>query len=175
MQPVLLLFTYLSRYMNERFYQLETKTPHGKNIPFSDLSGKVVLIVNTATQCGLAPQFEGLEALHQQYKDKGLIILGFPCNQFAGQEPETNETIEQVCKINHGVTFQLTEKCDVNGENTHPIFKYLKSKLGGFLGSRIKWNFTKFLVDRQGNPYKRYAPTKTPVSLEQDIVALLKR
>ena len=161
--------------MNERFYQLETKTPHGKPIPFSDLRGKVVLIVNTATKCGLAPQFEGLETLHRQYKDEGLVILGFPCNQFAGQEPETNETIEETCKINHGVSFPLTEKCDVNGKNTHPVFKYLKSKLGGFFGSRIKWNFTKFLVDREGNPYKRYAPTKPPESLEQDIVALLKR
>lgn len=160
--------------MNEQFYQLEAKTPQGKNIPFSDFKGKVVLIVNTATKCGLAPQFEGLEALHQQYRDKGLVILGFPCDQFAGQEPETNETVEEVCKLNYGVTFQLTEKCDVNGQHTHPVFKYLKSKLGGFLISRIKWNFSKFLVDRNGKPYKRYAPTKQPANLKQDIAALLK-
>lgn len=160
--------------MNTAFYQLEAKTPNGKTIPFSDFEGKVVLIVNTATKCGLAPQFEGLENLYQQYKDKGLVVLGFPCDQFAGQEPETNETLEQVCKINHGVTFPLTEKSDVNGKNTTPVFKYLKSKLGGFLGSRIKWNFTKFLIDRNGVPYKRYAPTKTPISMEKDIESLLK-
>lgn len=159
--------------MNYSFYQLEANTPRGEIIPFKEFNGKVVLIVNTATKCGLAPQFEGLEALYQQYKDKGFVLMGFPCDQFAGQEPETNETIEEVCKINHGVTFPLTRKCDVNGKNTHPVFKYLKSKLGGFFGSSIKWNFTKFLVDREGNAYKRYAPTKSPASLEADIVKLL--
>ena len=161
--------------MDPIFYQLEAKTPGGKVIPFSDFKGKVVLVVNTATQCGLTPQFEGLEALHERYKNEGLVLLGFPCDQFAGQEPETNETMEEVCRVNHGVTFLLTEKSDVNGKHTNPVFKYLKSKLGGFFGSRIKWNFTKFLVDRHGNPYKRYAPTKTPAALEQDIVALLKK
>ena len=161
--------------MNQPFYQLEARTPHGKTISFHDFKGKVLLVVNTATKCGFAPQFEGLEALQHQYSDQGLIVLGFPCNQFGEQEPETNETMEETCKINHGVTFPLTEKCDVNGKNTHPVFKYLKSKLGGLFGRRIKWNFTKFLVDRQGNPYKRYAPTKSPASLEPDIVALLKR
>ncbi|MBN8859789.1 MAG: glutathione peroxidase [Sphingobacteriales bacterium] len=160
--------------MNNLFYQMEARTPGGKPFPFKDLQGKVVLIVNTATKCGLAPQFEGLETLYQQYKDQGLVVLGFPCNQFAGQEPETNATVEQVCKINHGVTFLLTEKCDVNGKNTHPVFKYLKSRLGGLFGSRIKWNFTKFLVDREGNPYRRYAPTTAPAALEKDIVTLLK-
>lgn len=159
--------------MNNSFYQLEASTPQGKLISFSKFEGKVVLLVNTATKCGLAPQFEGLEALYQQYKHKGLVVFGFPCDQFAGQEPETNETVEQVCKINHGVTFPLTEKCNVNGNDTHPVFKYLKIKLGGFWGSRIKWNFTKFLVDREGNPYKRFAPTKSPTSLENDIIKLL--
>ena len=161
--------------MNQPFYQLEARTPHGKTISFHDFKGKVLLIVNTATKCGLAPQFAALEALHQQYSNQGLIVLGFPCNQFGQQEPETNETIEETCKINHGVGFPLTEKCDVNGRNTHPVFKYLKSRLSGFFGRRIKWNFTKFLVDRQGNPYKRYAPTKPPESLEHDIVFLLKK
>ncbi|MBX2923160.1 MAG: glutathione peroxidase [Chitinophagaceae bacterium] len=160
--------------MNKAFYQLGARTPQGKPIPFAYFEGKVVLIVNTATKCGLAPQFEGLEDLHQQYKSEGLIVLGFPCDQFAGQEPETNETVEQVCKINHGVTFPLTEKCDVNGKDTHPVFKYLKNKLGGFFGSRIKWNFTKFLIDRKGNPYKRYAPVKSPAFLEKDIKKLLR-
>ena len=161
--------------MNKLFYQLEARTPGGKPLFFKDLQRKVVLVVNTATKCGLAPQFEGLETLYQQYKDQGLIVLGFPCNQFAGQEPETNATVEQACKINHGVTFPLTEKCDVNGKNTHPVFKYLKGRLGGFFGSRIKWNFTKFLVDREGNPHKRYAPAAAPAALEKDIVTLLKR
>lgn len=160
--------------MNKSFYQLEARTPQGTAIPFTGFEGKAVLIVNTATKCGLASQFEGLETLYQQYKDQGFVVLGFPCNQFAEQEPETNETVEQVCKINHGVTFPLTEKCDVNGKNTHPVFKYLKSKLGGLFGSRIKWNFTKFLVDREGNPYKRYAPVTAPAALEKDIVTLLK-
>ncbi|MCL4143709.1 UNVERIFIED_CONTAM: hypothetical protein GTU68_028459 [Idotea baltica] len=135
----------------------------------SDFNGKSVLIVNTATQCGLTPQFEGLEQLHQKYKEQGLVILGFPCNQFMNQEPETNETIEQVCLINHGVTFPLTEKIDVNGRNTHPIFKYLKKELGGLLGGKIKWNFTKFLIDRDGTPVKRFAPTTTPDKMEKDI------
>lgn len=161
-------------FMNQLFYQLEARTPHGKTIPFSDFKGKVILIVNTATKCGLAPQFEGLETLYQRYRQQGLVVLGFPTDQFANQEPETNETLEQVCRVNHGVSFPLTEKSDVNGKNTNPVFKYLKSKLGGFWGSRIKWNFTKFLVDRNGNPYKRYAPTKSPASLEKDIIQLLK-
>ncbi|MBX3253566.1 MAG: glutathione peroxidase [Chitinophagaceae bacterium] len=159
--------------MNKAFYQLEARTPQGKSIPFADFEGKVVLIVNTATKCGLASQFGGLENLYQRYKNEGLVVLGFPCDQFAGQEPETNETVEQACKINHGVTFPLTEKCNVNGKDTHPAFKYLKNKLGGFFGSRIKWNFTKFLIDREGNPYKRYAPVKSPASLEKDIEKLL--
>ena len=133
----------------------------------------MVLIVNTATKCGLAPQFDGLEQLHQKYKEQGLVVLGFPCDQFAGQEPETNETVEQVCKLNFGVTFQLTEKVKVNGMHTHPVFKYLKSKLGGWFGSGIKWNFTKFVVDKQGRPVKRFSPTTTPEKIEQLIVQLL--
>lgn len=139
----------------------------------SDYKGKVVLIVNTATKCGLAPQFDGLESLHEKYKDKGLVVLGFPCNQFANQEPETNDTVEESCRINFGVTFQLTEKIDVNGPNTHPIFAYLKNELGGFLGKKIKWNFTKFIIDKNGKPYKRYSPTTKPDKLEKDIESLL--
>jgi len=155
------------------FYNLTAQTPNGEQIAMSSFEGKPVLIVNTATQCGLTPQFEGLEKLHQTYKDKGLVVLGFPCNQFAGQEPETNETIVEACLINHGVTFQLTEKVDVNGAHTHPVFTYLKKEKGGFLGSKIKWNFTKFLVDQQGNVVKRYAPTTTPDKIEADIKKLL--
>ena len=156
------------------FYDLNVKTPQGKTIEMSDLKGKAVLIVNTATKCGLAPQFDGLEALHQQYKDQGLVVLGFPCNQFRDQEPETNDTVEESCRINFGVTFQLTEKVDVNGENTHPVFAYLKKQLGGLFGSGIKWNFTKFLVTPEGKPYKRYAPTTKPTKIEKDIKKLLK-
>jgi len=159
--------------MESKFYQLVAKTPQGKEISMKAYQGKMVLIVNTATKCGLTPQFEGLEKLHQTYKEKGLVVLGFPCNQFAGQEPETNETITEACQINHGVTFQLAEKCDVNGENTHPVFKYLKKEQGGFLGSKIKWNFTKFLVDREGNVIERYAPITKPEAIEKDLIKLL--
>ena len=151
------------------FYDLTAKTPSGEKINMADYKGKPVLIVNTATQCGLTPQFEGLEKLHQAYKDLGLITLGFPCNQFAGQEPETNENMVQSCLVNHGVTFPLSEKIDVNGPNAHPIFKFLKKEKGGFLFSTIKWNFTKFLVDQQGVVVKRYAPTVKPAKIEADI------
>lgn len=159
--------------MAATFYELSASTPAGSTIAMSAFEGKVVLVVNTATKCGLAPQFEGLEALHQQYKDQGLVILGFPSNQFLGQEPESNDTMEETCKINHGVTFQLFEKCDVNGKHTHPVFKYLKSQLGGLFGSRIKWNFTKFLIDRDGSPVKRFAPAKKPEKIADDIKKLL--
>jgi glutathione peroxidase len=156
------------------FYKLKAKTPKGEEINLADFKDKTVLIVNTATKCGLTPQFDALENLHQQYKDKGLVVLGFPCNQFMGQEPETNETLEETCRINHGVTFQLTEKIDVNGENTHEVYKYLKGELGGIFGSKIKWNFTKFLITPEGKPYKRYAPTTKPENIENDIKKLLK-
>ncbi len=159
--------------MNTDFYQLTAKTPSGKEVSMEEFKGKVILIVNTATKCGLAPQFEGLEKLHQQYKDKGLVVLGFPCNQFLSQEPETNETMVESCQVNFGVTFQLFEKCDVNGPNTHPVFKYLKKKLGGWFGSKIKWNFTKFLIDKSGLPVKRYAPTVKPEAIEGEIVKQL--
>lgn len=155
------------------FYDLKTKTPSGKIIEMAEFKDKAVLIVNTATKCGLAPQFDGLEKLHETYGKDGLVVLGFPCNQFLNQEPETNKTVEEACRINHGVTFQLTEKVDVNGKNTDPIFKFLKDKLGGTLGSGIKWNFTKFLITPQGKPFKRYAPTTTPKEIEGDIKKVL--
>ena len=159
--------------MKSEFYNLQAKTPTGKILPMNEYEGKAVLIVNTATKCGLTPQFEGLEELHQKYKDKGLVVLGFPCDQFKNQEPETNETMEEVCKINHGVSFQLTEKIDVNGKNEHPIFTWLKNKKGGFFGKKIKWNFTKFLIDRNGKPVKRYAPIVEPRKMEKDILDLI--
>ena len=156
------------------FYDLKVKTPSGKTIEMADFKDKAVLIVNTATKCGLAPQFDGLEKLHETYGKDGLVVLGFPCSQFLGQEPETNDTVEEVCRINHGVTFQLTEKVDVNGNNAHPVYKYLKNELGGgILGKGIKWNFTKFLITPNGKPFKRYAPTTVPGEIEEDIKAVL--
>lgn len=157
------------------FYTQEINTPNGETIKMNDFKGKVVLIVNTATQCGLTPQFDGLEKLHQTYKDQGLVVLGAPCNQFGGQEPLSNETMSETCRINHGVTFQLTEKIDVNGSNTHPLFIYLKRKLGSWLGSKIKWNFTKFLIDQNGKPFKRFAPTTKPETIEKYIQQLLSK
>jgi glutathione peroxidase len=151
------------------FYDLTVKTPSGQELNMADYKGKPVLIINTATKCGLAPQFDGLEKLHQDYKEKGLVVLGFPCNQFAGQEPETNDSVIESCKINHGVTFQLTEKIEVNGGNAHPIFKHLKKEKGGFLLSSIKWNFTKFLINKEGEVIQRYAPTTTPDKIAGDI------
>ena len=155
------------------FYDLTFKTPAGKQITMSEYKGKPVLIINTATKCGLTPQFDGLEKLHKNYRDKGLVVLGFPCNQFAGQEPETNGTLEEACRINHGVTFQLSEKIDVNGKNAHPVFKHLKKEKGIPFFSSIKWNFTKFLVDKNGRVIQRYAPTTKPEKIASDIEAVL--
>lgn len=152
--------------MAKSFYDLQAKTPSGHKIDFKAFEGKPVLIVNTATQCGLTPQFVGLEELHQKYKDEGLVVLGFPCNQFAGQEPLNNEEMEESCEVNHGVTFPLTEKVDVNGVNTHPVFKYLKKEKGGFLSSKIKWNFSKFLISKEGKVVERFAPITKPENIE---------
>lgn len=154
-------------------YDFEVKSPKGEVIDLSAFKDKTVLIVNTATKCGLTPQLEELEHLHQKYNSKGLVVLGFPCNQFANQEPESNDTIEEVCKINYGVTFQLTEKIEVNGKNAHPVFEFLKNELPGTFGKKIKWNFAKFLIAPDGTPYKRYAPTTKPLKLEKDIQRLI--
>lgn len=156
-----------------KFYDFEAVAMNGDVIKMSDYEGKVVLVVNTATKCGLAPQFEELEALHQKYGDKGLAILGFPCGQFANQESSDNSTIQNVCRLDFGVTFQLFEKIDVNGETAHPLYKYLKKEAKGTLGNGIKWNFTKFLIDKDGNVIKRYAPTVKPLSVENEIAGLL--
>lgn len=154
-------------------YDFSFKSSDGKEISLADYKEKVILVVNTATQCGLSGQFKDLEAIHQRYKDKGLVIIGFPSGQFL-QEPETNETVANVCLINFGVTFMLSEKIEVNGASVHPLFAYLKEALpGGILGNGIKWNFTKFLIDKNGLPFKRYAPTTGPASIEEDIVKLL--
>ena len=154
-------------------YDFQTRTPKGEDLPMSAYRGKVLMIVNTATKCGLAPQFRELENLHQKYKDQGLAIIGFPSNQFQNQEPESNESMEQSCEVNFGVTFQLTEKILVNGDKTESIFRYLKDQLPGKLGKKIKWNFTKFLISPEGLPLKRYAPTVKPSSIELDILDIL--
>lgn len=154
-------------------YDLLFKDTTGKEITLEEFRGKVLLLVNTATKCGLAPQFEGLEKLHQEYKDKGLVVIGFPCNQFADQESETNETMAEVCKVNFGVTFLLSEKIDVNGPHTHPVFAYVKSHSKSTLGKDIKWNFTKFLVSKDGEAIRRFAPTTTPGKLHGTIEGLL--
>jgi len=156
------------------FYTLTIKTPQGKLISMSDFKGKIVLIVNTATQCGLTPQFDGLEKLHETYKEKGLVVIGTPCNQFGEQEPLSNEAMSETCRINHGVTFQLTEKIEVNGQNTHPLFRFLKAQMRTWLGSKIKWNFTKFLIDQNGKPIKRFAPTTKPEKIEKYIIKYLR-
>lgn len=152
--------------MEAAFYQFEAKSLQGKTIQMSNYRGKMVLVVNTASKCGLTPQFEGLEALYQKYKDKGLVILGFPCNQFANQEPGDEKSISEGCVLNYGVSFQMFAKVDVNGADAHPIYKYLKSQLRGILVSRIKWNFTKFLVDKDGKPLKRFSPTTKPEKID---------
>ena len=155
------------------FYDITFRDSFGTTVSMSEFRGKVILIVNTATKCGLAGQFKELEELHQKYKDKGLMVIGFPSDQFK-QEPETNETMVKACLINFGVTFLISEKIYVNGKHTHPLFAYLKKELpGGILGNSIKWNFTKFLVSKEGVPFKRYSPTTRPTEIEGDIIDLL--
>ncbi len=159
--------------METGFYNLSATSLQGKQISMDSLKGKTVLIVNTASKCGLTPQYEGLESLNQKYKDKGLVILGFPCNQFASQEPGDEKSISEGCLINYGVTFQMFSKIDVNGDNAHPLFKYLKKELPGLLGGKVKWNFTKFLVDSGGKPVKRFAPTTKPEKIDKYLQKLL--
>jgi len=148
-------------------------TLEGEQRPLADYAGKVVLVVNTASQCGLTPQFEGLEKLYQEYGDDGLVVLGFPCNQFGAQEPGSSEEIGSFCQRNYGVSFPMFEKIEVNGDGAHPLYQWLRTEKGGLLGDKIKWNFTKFLVGRDGRVVKRYAPTDTPDSMRADIEAAL--
>ena len=144
-------------------------TLDGREQSLADYQGKVVLVVNTASQCGLTPQFAGLESLYEKYVDQGLVILGFPCNQFAGQEPGTAEEIGAFCQKNYGVSFPMFDKIDVNGDDAHPLYQWLRTEKGGLLGSGIKWNFTKFLVGRDGAVIRRYSPTTSPDDLAGDI------
>ena len=155
------------------FYDYTVKGRAGEDVSLSDYKGKVLLVVNTATGCGFTPQYEGLQKLYDTHKDKGFEVLDFPCNQFANQAPGTNEEIQSFCTLNYGTTFPRFSKIDVNGKNASDLYKFLKKQKGSVLGSSIKWNFTKFLIDREGNVVKRFAPTDTPESIESDIVALL--
>ena len=151
------------------FHALSARSLRGEEIRLSRYEGKVVLVVNTASKCGLTPQYEGLEALYRKYAKDGLVVLGFPCNQFGNQEPGDASTIEGSCLINYGVSFPIFEKIDVKGPNAHPVFKWLTAKLPGLLGSNVKWNFTKFLVGRDGQPLRRFAPTAQPAKIEGEI------
>lgn len=157
------------------FYDFSARKINGVNVKMENYKGKVVLVVNTASKCGLTPQFKDLETLYLDYKDKGLEILGFPSNQFANQDPGSNEEILSFCQLNYGVTFPMFEKIDVNGADTHPLYKFLKDETNSILGKDIKWNFTKFLIDREGKVIKRFAPTVAPLSIKKDIDKLLKR
>ncbi|MDC1175414.1 glutathione peroxidase [Bacteriovoracaceae bacterium] len=158
----------------ENLYQVELSDLKGQAIDFNSYKGKVVLIVNTASKCGFTPQYEGLEKLHQEYKDKGLVILGTPCNQFGKQEPGSTNEIQEFCQVNYGVSFTISEKLDVNGGNAHPLYQWLKKEKPGLLNTEaVKWNFTKFLIDKDGNVVKRYAPKDTPESIEEHIKNLL--
>ena len=178
-----------------KIYDFKALTSKGKEIDFSEFQGKVLLVVNTASKCGFTPQFEGLEALNQKYKDKGLVVIGFPCNQFKEQDPGTDSEISEFCQLNYGVTFQIMKKIDVNGAAADPIFEYLKTQAPTeeYKGlkakaakalfktisksvekdSDIKWNFTKFLISKDGDTIKRYAPTTEPADFEKDIEAML--
>lgn len=153
-------------------YDIEVKTETGQQYSLADYKGKVLLIVNTASKCGLTPQFDGLEQLYKKYKDQNFVVLGFPSNQFK-QEVATAEEATSQCRLNYGVTFPMHEITIINGNDAHPLFKYLKNEAKGLLGSSIKWNFTKFLVDRDGNVIERFGPTDTPASFEDKIKAIL--
>lgn len=154
-------------------YDFKALTSAGKELDFNQLKGKTLLIVNTASKCGFTPQFAGLEELNQKYKERGLVVVGFPCNQFGHQDPGSDKEISGFCQLNYGVSFQMMKKVDVNGENADPLFKYLKKKAGGFITDKIKWNFTKFLVSPDGKQIKRYAPITAPQKLEKDIEQML--
>ena len=155
------------------FYGYKVKSISGEDVSMSEYKGKVVLIVNTASKCGFTKQYEGLEELYEKYKDQGFVILGFPCNQFGAQEPGDNEEIKNFCTSTFSVTFPMMSKIDVNGDDADPLYKFLKKEKGGILGDEIKWNFTKFLIDREGNVVDRFASQKTPKALEKEVEKLL--
>ena len=156
-----------------KFYDFKARKMNGQEVSMEAYKGKILVVVNTASKCGLTPQFKELEELYQEYKTKGVEILGFPCNQFAKQDSGSNEEIHEFCQLNYGVSFNMFEKIDVNGKNAHPLYKYLKNEAKGVFGNGIKWNFTKFLIDANGNVIKRYAPTVSPSKIKYDIEKLL--
>jgi glutathione peroxidase len=156
-----------------KVYDFSAKSLSGEDVPLKRFGGNVLLIVNTASKCGFTPQYEGLEALHRELSPRGFAVLGFPCNQFGGQEPGSAKDISDFCESKYDVTFPMFEKIEVNGGSAHPLFNYLKSAKTGLLGSSIKWNFTKFLVDRAGKVVARHAPTASPQGLKKEIEALL--
>jgi glutathione peroxidase len=160
-------------YMEDNFYQFTARSLQGKEISMDTYKGKVVLVVNTASKCGLTPQYEGLEKLYEKYKDRGFVILGFPCNQFGNQEPGTEKEISEGCLVNYGVSFPMFSKIEVNGDNAHPIYKYLRNRLPGLFGTKIRWNFAKFLIDSNGKPVKRFSPATKPEQLVTDVERLL--
>lgn len=156
-----------------KIYDFKVRNAKGVEVPMAEYQGKVILIVNTATGCGFTPQYEGLQKLYDKYRDKGLEILDFPCNQFGHQAPGTEEEIQEFCTLKYNTTFPLFAKIDVNGNDAEPLFKFLKEQKGGFLGDDIKWNFTKFLISRDGTVVDRYAPVTKPEKIERDILKLL--
>ena len=171
-----LIFSFINAKENQMsIYDFNVKTIDGQEISMSRYKGNVLLIVNVASKCGFTSQYEGLEKLFEKYKNEDFMVLGFPSNQFANQEPESNEKIKEFCSLTYDVKFDMFAKIDVNGENEAPLYKFLKSNQKGILGTEnIKWNFTKFLVDKEGNIVDRFAPTSTPESIEKEIIKLLK-
>jgi len=154
-------------------YDLSFTNNRGELVSLSDYSGKPILVVNTASKCVFTPQYEGLQKLHEEFREQGLIVLGFPCDQFAHQEPGDDAQIDEFCKVNYGVDFPLSQKVNVNGKDAHPVFQFLKSKSKGLLGGSVKWNFTKFLIAPDGDSIKRYSPNTAPADIRPDIEALL--
>ncbi|PJZ50428.1 glutathione peroxidase [Leptospira selangorensis] len=161
--------------MAQNLYELTATLNNGSEKKLQDYKGKVLLIVNTASQCGFTPQYKGLQEMYDKYKGKGLEILGFPCDQFGHQEPGSDAEIESFCQVNFGVNFPLFKKIEVNGDGAHPVYQYLKKQAPGLLGKSIKWNFTKFLIDKQGNVIKRFAPMTPPEKLDKQIEELLSK
>ena len=161
--------------MNKNIYDFDLTTIDGENITMAEYKDKVLLIVNTASKCGFTKQYAGLQKLYDEYSDKGFIILGFPCNQFSKQEPGDEDEIKSFCSLNYNVSFPMFAKIDVNGDDAHPLFKYLKDEKNGMLSGNIKWNFTKFLVNRKGNVVKRFSPNIEPAKIEKYIKELVER
>ena len=159
--------------MSENVYQFNFSQLDGEEVSLSKFKGKAILVVNTASFCGLTYHYTGLEKLYQEYKEKGLVIIGFPCNQFGKQEPGTSEEINDFCNLNYDITFPMSTKVDVNGKNAHPLFRYLKNELKGTLTNNVKWNFTKFLIDRDGVPFKRFGSTIEPEDISSSINEVL--